>query len=348
MQIQETSTWGEMGIRVIGLATREFQKKAVYKKADERELVFEGFLLLNDPPLADARQTIADLREHGVDVKVITGDNRYVTQAMAVAVGLTTPKALTGFEIQSMSESELAAAVEAHQLFAEVDPQQKHQIVAALNKQGHIVGYMGDGINDAPALKEADVGISVENAVDVAKEAADVILQRHDLQLVHQGLVIGRATFANTLKYVYITTSANFGNMISMAIASLFLPFLPLLAKQILLNNFLSDFPALAIGTDNIDSEWKKKPHRWNLKDVKKYMISFGLMSSAFDLLTFLVLFYVLKSSPEVFRTGWFVESLLTEILIIFVVRTRGPFYKSRPNTALILLALIVSVTAIA
>jgi Mg2+-importing ATPase len=157
-----------MGIRVIGLATREFQKKAVYKKADERELVFEGFLLLNDPPLADARQTIADLREHGVDVKVITGDNRYVTQAMAVAVGLTTPKALTGFEIQSMSESELAAAVEAHQLFAEVDPQQKHQIVAALKKQGHIVGYMGDGINDAPALKEADVGISVENAVDVA------------------------------------------------------------------------------------------------------------------------------------------------------------------------------------
>ncbi len=344
---KNVSVWGEQGLRVIGIATSEGQAKQVYHKDDEKNLIFEGFLLLKDPPHPEARQTLMDLQKLGVEVKIITGDNRYVAQSVASAVGLTLGGILTGSEMVTMTDEQFHNAVCRNQLFVEVDPQQKHLIVAQLKKMGHIVGYMGDGINDASALKEADVGISVESAVDVAKESADVILQKHDLRLVHDGLVIGRATFANTLKYIFVTTSANFGNMISMALASLVLPFLPLLATQILLNNFLSDLPALAIGTDRIDPEWQQKPHRWNLKNVKKYMIGFGLISSAFDIFTFLILLFVLKVSPEAFRTSWFVESLLTEILIIFVVRTSGPFYKSRPARGLILLAVSVALIAI-
>lgn len=217
-------------------------------------------------------------------------------------------------------------------LFAEVDPNQKERIITALQKTGHVVGYLGDGINDAPALHAADVGISVDQAVDVAREAADFVLLEHGLEVVRQGIVEGRYTFANTMKYIFITTSANFGNMISMALASLFLPFLPMLATQILLNNFLSDIPAMGIASDNVDRNWQSTPHRWDIKLIRNFMLTFGLVSTLFDLLTFGVLLYLAGEVAEVFRTGWFVESLLTELLILFVIRTYKPFYQSRPG----------------
>lgn len=221
-------------------------------------------------------------------------------------------------------------------VFAEVDPNQKERIITALQKTGHVVGYLGDGINDAPALHAADVGISVENAADVAREAADFVLLKHDLKVLCQGIDEGRHTFANTLKYIFITTSANFGNMISMALASLFLPFLPLLAKQILLNNFLSDIPAIGIAGDRVDRNWERTPHRWNITLIRNFMITFGLVSVVFDLLTFGVLLYLAGDVEAVFRTGWFVESLLTELLIIFVIRTYKPFYRSQPGCFLV------------
>ena len=220
-------------------------------------------------------------------------------------------------------------------IFAEVDPNQKERIVLALKKRGHVVGYLGDGINDAPALHAADVGISVDQAVDVAKEAADFVLLEHDLDVLRAGVEQGRKTFANTLKYIAITTSANFGNMISMAVASLFLPFLPLLAKQILLNNFLSDIPAMAIASDNVDRELIERPRRWAIRNLRSFMAIFGLISSVFDFLTFGVLLWVYQAGPELFRTGWFVESLMTELLITLVVRTYRPFYRSTPGRML-------------
>jgi Mg2+-importing ATPase len=231
-------------------------------------------------------------------------------------------------------------------VFAEVDPNQKERIILALQKTGHVVGYMGDGINDALALHAADVGISVDTAVDVAKDAADFILLRKDLGILRQGIDEGRRTFANTLKYILTTISANFGNMFSMAAASVFLPFLPLLASQILLNNFLSDIPGAAIASDRVDQEWVARPRRWDTAFIRDYMVRFGLLSSVFDLLTFGVLLWLFKAAPEEFRTGWFLESLLTELVIALVVRTRRPFYRSRPGN--LLLGSTVAVIAVA
>jgi Mg2+-importing ATPase len=232
-------------------------------------------------------------------------------------------------------------------VFAEVDPNQKERIIRALQKTGHVVGYMGDGINDALALHAADVGISVDTAVDVAKDAADFLLLRKDLSILRQGIDEGRKTFANTLKYILTTISANFGNMFSMALASVFLPFLPLLASQILLNNFLSDIPAAAIAGDRVDSEWLARPRRWDTVFIRNYMVLFGLLSSVFDLLTFAVLLYGFDASPEEFRTGWFLESLLTELVIALVVRTRRPFYRSRPATLLMASTAVVILIAL-
>jgi Mg2+-importing ATPase len=226
----------------------------------------------------------------------------------------------------------------------EVDPNQKERIILALQKMGHIVGYMGDGINDAPALHAADVGISVDSAVDVAKESADFVLLEHDLEVLRQGIEEGRRTFANTLKYIFTTTSANFGNMFSMAGASLFLPFLPLLANQILLNNFLSDIPGMAIASDDVDREWIERPHRWDITYIRNFMILFGLVSSVFDYLTFAVLLWGVHASEQEFRTGWFIESLLTELAVALVVRTRLPFYRSRPGKWLLISTIAVTV----
>jgi Mg2+-importing ATPase len=340
--------WSEQGFRVLGVAVRSIPLLAVYTREDEHDLTFVGFLLFFDPPKKDVQQTIDGLAKLGVRLKIITGDNRRVTAHVARMVGLGVEGMVTGTELNTLRDEALWHRAEHANLFVEVDPNQKERIIRALQKSGHVVGYMGDGINDAPALHDADVGISVEGAVDVAREAADFVLLEKGLDVLHRGIVEGRITFANSLKYVFTTTSANFGNMFSMAGASLFLPFLPLLAKQILLNNFLSDFPAIAIADDNVDPEWVETPHRWDVKFIRNFMIVFGLVSSFFDFLTFGVLLILFRTTPEQFHSGWFVESLLTELLVAMVVRTRRPFYRSKPGRWLWISTLIVSLLTLA
>jgi P-type Mg2+ transporter len=332
------SDWSSKGFRVLGVARKAADNRSTsYSHADESGLSFAGFLLFFDPPKTDVRQTIADLARRGVQLKIITGDNRKVAQHVAAAVNLPVGTVLTGSELNDMRDEALWQAAEGTTIFAEVDPNQKERIILALRKKGHVVGYMGDGINDAPALHAADVGISVDTAVDVAKDAADFVLLRQDLDILREGIDEGRVTFANTLKYILTTISANFGNMFSMAGASLFLPFLPLLAPQILLNNFLSDIPSTTIAGDNVDPEWVAKPRRWNTIFIRNYMVLFGLVSSAFDFLTFAALLFLFRASPQEFRTGWFVESLLTELVIALVVRTRHLFFRSRPSALLLM-----------
>jgi Mg2+-importing ATPase len=259
-----------------------------------------------------------------------------VAQHVADAVKLPLRGVMTGSQLNDLRDEALWHLAEQTTLFAEVDPNQKERIILALKKTGHVVGYMGDGINDAPALHAADVGISVASAVDVAKDAADFVLLKQDLSILRQGIDEGRVTFANTLKYILTTISANFGNMFSMAGASMFLPFLPLLAPQILLNNFLSDIPAITIARDNVDAEMVAKPRRWNTTFIRNYMVLFGLVSSVFDFLAFGTLLYVFNASPDEFRTGWFIESLITELVIALVVRTRHLFFRSRPGKLLL------------
>lgn len=335
--------WSGRGYRVLGVARKVLQPKPAYDRNDEHSLSFIGFLLFLDPPEPGVKATLQRLRALGVNVKMVTGDNRLVARHIAEAVGLGGDRVLTGADLASMKDEALWNLAPQTTVFAEVDPNQKERIITALQKSGCVVGYLGDGINDAPALHAADVGISVDQAVDVAKEAADIVLLRHDLEVLRDGIDEGRHTFANTLKYIFITTSANFGNMISMALATVFLPFLPLLAKQILLNNFLSDIPAVAIAGDNVDREWASTPHRWDIGFVRDFMISFGLVSTVFDLFTFVVLVALADHVPELFRTGWFVESLLTELMIIFVVRTHRPMFRSRPARGLLMGAAAVA-----
>jgi Mg2+-importing ATPase len=270
-----------------------------------------------------------------------------VAHHTAEAVGLAVTGTLTGAQLNASSDTALLNLVERTNLFAEVDPNQKERIILALRKMGHVVGYMGDGINDAPALHAADVGVSVASAVDVAKEAADFVLLQPDLDILRRGIEQGRITFANTLKYVFTTTSANFGNMFSMAGLSLFLPFLPLLAKQILLNNFLSDFPAMTIATDNVDRELVERPRRWDIKFIRDFMVTFGLVSSVFDFITFGALLLILRAGEKQFQTGWFVESLMTELMILLVVRTRRPLFKSRPGKYLWISTLLVAIATV-
>jgi Mg2+-importing ATPase len=329
--------WSGQGYRVLGVASRAVESRSgPYVRADEQGLNFDGFLLFMDPPKADAIRTLADLAQRGVQLKIITGDNHKVARHVAEAVKLPVANLMTGRELNDLGDEALMHAAERTTVFAEVDPNQKERIILALQKTGHVVGYMGDGINDALALHSADVGISVDTAVDVAKDAADFVLLRKDLGILRQGIDEGRMTFANTLKYILTTISANFGNMFSMAVASVFLPFLPLLASQILLNNFLSDIPATAIAGDRVDAEMVARPRRWDTVFIRDYMVLFGLLSSVFDLLTFGVLLWVFQAAPEEFRTGWFIESLLTELVIALVVRTRGPFWRSRPGNWLL------------
>ncbi|MDB5896708.1 MAG: mgtA1, partial [Ramlibacter sp.] len=329
--------WSGQGFRVLGVASRVVDERAgPYTRADERGLCFAGFLLFLDPPKDDVRQVIADLAQRGVQLKMITGDNVNVARHVATTIGLPVALTLTGRQLNEMGEDALRHAAQEATVFAEVDPNQKERIILALRKTGHVVGYMGDGINDAPALHAADVGISVDTAVDVAKDAADFVLLRKDLGILRLGIDEGRRTFANTLKYILTTISANFGNMFSMALASVFLPFLPLLASQVLLNNFLSDIPATTIASDNVDADLVATPRRWDTLFIRDYMVVFGLVSSLFDLLTFGVLLWLFQAAAEEFRTGWFVESLLTELVIALVVRTRGPFWRSRPGKLLL------------
>jgi len=293
-------------------------------------------LLFLDPPKPQVAQTIRDLAKLGITTKIISGDNRHVTAHVAGQVGLDPKAILTGDMLSRMSNDALRHRVRKTAIFAEIDPQQKERIIRALQQAGHAVGYMGDGINDAPALRLADVGISVDTAVDVARESADIVLMRRDLDVLRKGVIDGRRTFANTLKYISITTSANFGNMVSMALAVPLLPFLPLLPKQILLNNFLSDIPSITISSDNVDPEHLEVPQRWSIKDVQRFMIVFGSVSSLFDLLTFAGLRWIFHAEAPMFQTIWFVISLQTELAVVLVLRTRRFSLRSRASKLLL------------
>ena len=337
----------QAGFRTLGLAYRDTGADATISKESEAAMIFLGFVVLADPPKADIGATIQQLAQLGVALKVITGDNRAVAAHLGQQVGLS-GSILTGSDLRAMSSVALTQRVSDVNLFAEIEPNQKERIILALKQAGHVVGYMGDGINDASALHAADVGISVASAVDVAREAADIVLLEHDLGVLLEGVKQGRITFANTLKYVFMATSANFGNMFSMAGASLFLSFLPLLPKQILLANLLTDFPETAIATDNVDAAAVAQPRRWDLRFIRNFMLTFGLVSSIFDYLTFGVLVLMLHASPEQFRAGWFVESVISASLIVLVIRTSGPFYKSKPGKTLLIATLVVDALTLA
>lgn len=345
-QIQQRyEDFSRQGFRTLGLAYKPMDNQTRIGKADEAGMRFLGFLLFFDPPKADCAETINQLRELGVTLKIITGDNRLVAATVSKQLGLAEHEILTGPEIQQMSGPALMNKVADVDLFAEVEPNQKERIIIALKKAGFVVGYMGDGINDVSALHAADVGISVDSAADIAKETAEIVLLEKDLAVLVQGVREGRITFANTLKYVFMATSSNFGNMFSMAGASLFLPFLPLLPKQILLTNLLTDFPEMTIASDNVDAEMVSQPRRWDIKFIRKFMITFGFVSSVFDFMTFGLLLW-LDVSVEQFRTAWFLESVVSAALIVFVVRSSKPFFSSRPGKYLIVATLtIVAVT---
>jgi Mg2+-importing ATPase len=336
------------GFRVLGVAFRDMGLTASIQKEAEVDLTFLGFLVLKDPPKPQIGNIITRLGEMGICLKIITGDNRFTASQIGAHTGLSHSPILTGEELRVMSDEALAKRVGEVDIFAEVEPNQKERIIRSLRKRGEVVGFMGDGINDASALHAADVGISVDRAVDVAKEAADIVLLEKDLEVLVHGVREGRTTFANTLKYVFMASSANFGNMFSMAGASLFLPFLPMLPKQILLTNLLTDFPEMTIATDRVDREWVEKPRRWDIRFIRNFMIVFGAISSLFDYLTFGILLWILRTDMDQFRTGWFLESVISAALIVLVVRTRRPFLESRPGKSLFLaIVLVASGTAL-
>lgn len=334
------------GFRTLGIAYRDVGSESAIAMEHEIGMTFLGFLVLFDPPKADIVETIGLLKRLGVSLKIITGDNRLVAANVSKQIGLTDAQILAGPELRHMSDEALLRRVVDVDLLAEVEPNQKERIILALRKAGNVVGYMGDGINDASALHAADVSISVESAADVAKEAADIVLLEKDLSVLVQGVKAGRMTFANTLKYVFMATSANFGNMFSMAGASLFLPFLPLLPKQILLTNLMTDFPEMAISTDTVDSEMVEQPRRWDIKFIRKFMLAFGLLSSVFDYLTFGCLLFI-HATVDQFRTGWFMESVVSACLIVLVIRSRRPFFKSKPGKYLVLATLVIVVVTL-
>ncbi len=339
---------GEEGFRVLGIASRRLPPQPGYARADEAGMVFEGFLLFFDPLKEGIAETVREIEKLGIAVKILTGDNRHVAAHVAAAVGLDTRHLITGRQMNEMRDEALWHLAEQASLFVELDPQQKERIIRALQHRGHAVAYLGDGVNDAPALHVADAGVSVDHAVDVARETADIVLLKQDLDVLRQGVVDGRRTFANTLKYISIATSGNFGNMISMAFASVVVPFLPLLAKQILLNNFLSDIPAMAISTDNVDEEALAAPQRWNIRAIAVFMLVFGLVSTLFDFLTFAVLLGVFQAGEALFQSTWFVLSVLTELSVILVLRTHMPSWRSRPSRFLFAAALLVAALTVA
>jgi Mg2+-importing ATPase len=344
---QHFEEFSNQGCRTLGVADKKMGCESRISKDYEAGMTFAGFLVLFDPPKLNILETIVHLQYLGVALKVITGDNHLVAANVSQQMGLAQTKILTGPDLHQLSDEALLARVGDVDVFAEIEPNQKERIILALRKAGHVVGYMGDGINDASALHAADVGISVESAVDVAKEAADIVLLDKDLGVLVQGIREGRTTFANTLKYVFMATSANFGNMFSIAGVSLFLPFLPLLPKQILLTNVLTDVPEMTIATDRVDDEMVDYPRRWDIKAIRKFMLTFGMVSSVFDYLTFGALLFLLHATPEQFRTGWFLESVISASLIVLVIRSRKPFFKSRPSQYLCMATLFVVVVTL-
>jgi magnesium-translocating P-type ATPase len=332
------------GFRTLGIAYKNMPVNKLINKSDEKDMTFLGFLTLFDPPKANIIDTIIRLKNLGVSLKIITGDNHLVAASISKKMGLSDNKIISGPELRQMSDGALLRSVGSVDVFAEIEPNQKERIIIAMKKAGNVVGYMGDGINDASALHAADVGISVDTAADVAKEAADIVLLEKNLGVLIDGVREGRTTFANTLKYVFMATSANFGNMFSMAGVSLFIPFLPLLPKQILLTNLLTDFPEMTIATDNVDEQMIDYPRRWDIKAIRKFMITFGLVSSVFDYLTFGLLLLVLHSNEAQFRTGWFLESVISASMIVLVIRSRKPFFRSRPGKYLLIATLSIAV----
>lgn len=323
------------GYRVLAVAQRTVAEQRAYHVTDECDLTFLGYLAFLDPPLPDTRETLEALRKDGIQVKILTGDSDLVARHICDQVGLDVSRIVLGDELATMNEVTLARVAEQAQVFARVSPAQKNQIMLALKKHGHVVGFLGDGINDAPSLHVADVGISVASAVDIAKDAAEIILLERNLRVLHQGVLEGRKAFGNVMKYLFMGTSSNFGNMFSMAGSALILPFLPMLPTQILLNNFLYDLAQITIPSDNVDATFIRKPHRWEIALIRDFMVFIGPISSIFDFLTFFVMLSVLHASESMFHTGWFVESLATQTLVLFVIRTAGNPFRSRPSRPL-------------
>jgi Mg2+-importing ATPase len=337
--------FGTNGLRVIAICYKNIDN-AVISKDVENEMIFAGFILLQDPIKKDIVETINELKKLEVNLKIITGDNKNIAKSIALNIGIKDPVIITGEELFKTSPEALKQLVKHTHIFAEVEPQQKERIIQALRKS-FTVAYIGDGINDVSAITAADVGISVENAVDAAKEAADFVLMEKNLMVLADGIKEGRKTFSNTLKYIYISTGSTFGNMFSVAIASLFLPFLPMLPKQILLTNFITDFPYITVTSDNVDQEQLEKPGKWDLKLIRRYMVIFGIHSSLFDVITFFTLLYLLKVKEAAFQTGWFIESVLTELFILFIIRTHKNFFKSKPSKFLFILSLFALIVTL-
>ena len=340
---QAARTLNEDGLRVVAVALKEMPaSQATYSVADEAGLTLVGYIAFLDPPKDSAAPALQALAAHGVKVKVLSGDNELVSARVCRQVGLTVDRVLLGTEIEAMDDAALAQAVETHQVFAKLAPLHKERIVRSLRAQGHVVGFMGDGINDAPALRAADIGISVDSAVDIAKEAADIILLEKSLLVLDQGVVEGRSTFCNMLKYIRMTASSNFGNVLSVLVASAFLPFLPMLPLQLLVQNLLYDFSQTTIPFDHVDAELVTQPLKWNPADIGRFMLYFGPVSSVFDIALFALMWWVFgaQTAPQqgLFQSGWFVEGLLTQTLIVHMIRTpRLPFIESRAAAPLLL-----------
>ena len=330
------------GLRVIAVASRTLEANESCGLESERDLCLAGFLAFVDPPLPDVGETVEALRRDGVAVKILSGDDPLVVRHVCDAVGIESAEVVLGEELDRLTDPALGQVAEANAVFARVTPQQKNRILLALRRRGHVVGFLGDGINDAPSLHTADVGISVASAVDVARDAADIVLLDRGLGVLHAGIVEGRKSFGNVMKYLLMGTSSNFGNMLSMAAASAFLPFLPMLPTQILLNNFLYDLAQVTIPSDRVDASFLTRPQRWDLRAVRRFMLVVGPVSSLYDFLTFWILLDVFHASERLFHTGWFVESLATQVLVVFVIRTAGNPLRSRPSPLLALTALVV------
>ena len=340
---------GAEGMRVLAICWHQAEAgRTEAKVSDEQQLVLAGFAAFLDPPRADAREALAALGARGVAVKILTGDNERVARYLCRTLGVEPGAELLGRDIARLDDDGLAAAAEGAMLFCRVSPAQKTRIISALQRRGRVVGFIGDGVNDAPALRRADVGISVDGAVDVAKDAADVILQRHHLMVVCAGIGEGRRSHGNVMKYLRMGTSSNFGNMFSMAGATLFLPFLPLLPVQVLLNNLLYDLSEIALPLDRVEEEEMARPRAWDLDAIRRFMLVFGPLSSLFDFMTFGVLLWAFEAGPALFRTGWFIESVASQVLVIFVIRTQRPVLAGRPHPALVAASLAVVAAAVA
>lgn len=344
--LERYAAYGREGYRVLGLAVKQLADGRI-RREDESGMTLAGFILIEDPLKEDVHASLEELERIGVAVKIVTGDNRHAAAHVAGQLRLMEPGILTGAEIDRMSPEALVVKAQSTDIFAEIEPHQKERIVKALQGSGHCVAYMGDGINDVSAIHAADVGISTENATDVARDAADFVLLEKGLSVLADGIREGRRAFANAMKYIYITTGATFGNMFSVAGAAVLLPFLPMLPKQILLNNLVSDLPFLSIASDRVEDEQLRRPRRWDLPLIRRFMVVFGIHSSLFDMATFGLLYLHWRLDATAFRTGWFIESTLTEIIILFVIRTRGSVWRSRPGKWLLLAAASACLLAI-